>query len=235
MRERTQVSGTTRERIVSTALRLFAEKGFAAVGIREIASEVGLSSATLYHYMGSKDDLLHEIMTDRLGRLISVTRQALTGLGRPEDKLVTVVRVHVLVHALHSDSVVDHQIRDLDPKARTAVIALRDSYEAIWRSLLAEGTAQPAVFRIGSPKLTRLALLEMCNGVARWYSDRGPKHPSEIADCFAALALSMVGAARGGQPVRLADLQSRPTAEILALVEAELRGSNGSLDATVVA
>lgn len=218
MRERTQVSGTTRERIVSTALRLFAEKGFAAVGIREIASEVGLSSATLYHYMGSKDDLLQDIMTDRLGRLITVNRQALTGLGLPEDKLVTVVRVHVLVHALHPDSVVDHQIRDLGPKARAAVIALRDEYEAIWRSLLAEGTAQPAVFRIGSPKLTRLALLEMCNGVARWYARSGEFTPGDIADYYADLALGMVAARRGGRAIRLDATAGPPVSELLPML-----------------
>ena len=218
MRERTQVGGTTRERIVGTALRLFAEKGFAAVGIREIASEVGLSSATLYHYMGSKDDLLQEIMTDRLGRLITVTRQALTGLGRPEDKLVTVVRVHVLVHALHPDSVVDHQIRDLGPKARAAVVALRDEYEAIWRSLLAEGTAEPAVFRIGSPKLTRLALLEMCNGVARWYARSGEFAPGDIADYYADLALAMAAGRRGGRAIRMDATAGPPVSELLPML-----------------
>jgi AcrR family transcriptional regulator len=218
MRERTQVGATTRERIVGTALRLFAEKGFAAVGIREIASEVGLSSATLYHYMGSKDDLLQEIMTDRLGRLITVTRRALTGLGLPEDKLVTVVRVHVLVHALHPDSVVDHQIRDLGPKARAAVIALRDEYEAIWQSLLAEGTAQPAVFRIGSLKLTRLALLEMCNGVARWYARSGEFAPGDIADYYAELALGMVAARRGGRATRLDATAGPSVSELLPML-----------------
>jgi AcrR family transcriptional regulator len=219
MRERTQVSGTTRERIVGTALRLFAEKGFAAVGIREIASEVGLSSATLYHYMGSKDDLLQEIMTDRLGRLVTVTRQALTGLDRPEDKLVTVVRVHVLVHALHPDSVVDHHIRDLGPKARAAVIALRDEYETIWRSLLAEGTAEPAVFRIGSPKLTRLALLEMCNGVARWYARSGEFAPGDIADYYADLALAMAAARRGGRAIRMDATAGPPVSELLPMLD----------------
>jgi AcrR family transcriptional regulator len=217
MRERTQVGGTTRERIVSTALRLFAEKGFAAVGIREIASEVGLSSATLYHYMGSKDDLLQEIMTDRLSRLLTVTRLALTGLTRPEDKLVTVVRVHVLVHALHPDSVVDHQIRDLGPKARAAVIALRDEYEAIWRSLLAEGT-EAATFQIGSPKLTRLALLEMCNGVATWYSRSGEFAPGDIADYYAGLALGLVAARRGTRPIRLDATAGPPVTDLLPML-----------------
>jgi AcrR family transcriptional regulator len=225
MRERTQVGGTTRELIVSTALRLFTEKGFAAVGIREIASAVSMSSAALYHYMGSKDDLLREIMTDRLGRLISVTRQALTGLGRPEDKLVTVVRVHVLVHALHPDLLVDHHIRDLGPEARAAVIALRDEYEGIWQSLLAEGiggTGQPAVFRIGSPKLTRLALLEMCNGVARWYAWSGEFSPGDIADYYADLALGMVAARRGGRPIRLDATAGPRFSELLLLNEAYL-------------
>jgi AcrR family transcriptional regulator len=217
MRERTQVGGTTRERIVSTALRLFAEKGFAAVGIREIASEVGLSSATLYHYMGSKDDLLQEIMTDRLSRLLTVTRLALTGLTRPEDKLVTVVRVHVLVHALHPDSVVDHQIRDLGPKARSAVIALRDEYEAIWRSLLASGTEE-GTFQIGSPKLTRLALLEMCNGVATWYSRSGEFAPGDIADYYAGLALGMVTARRGSRPIRLDATAGPPVTDLLPML-----------------
>jgi AcrR family transcriptional regulator len=227
MPERTQVGGTTRERIVSTALRLFAEKGFAAVGIREIASEVGLSSATLYHYMGSKDDLLQEVMTDRLGRLIAVTRLALSGLTRPEDKLVTVVRVHVLVHALHPDSVVDHQIRDLGPKARDAVIALRDEYEAIWRSLLAEGIADEgggqggkgSVFRIGSPKLTRLGLLEMCNGVARWYARSGEFSAGDIADYYADLALDMVAARRDGNAIRLDATAGPPVSELLPMLD----------------
>lgn len=220
MRERTKMGGTTHERIVSTALRLFAEKGFAAVGIREIASEVGLSSATLYHYMGSKDDLLQEIMTDRLGRLIAVTRQALAGLSRPEDKLVAIVRVHVLVHAVHPDSVVDHQIRDLGPKARAAVVALRDEYEGTWRSLLDEGLAEPAVFDIVSPKLTRLALLEMCNGVARWYTSSGECPASYIADYYASLALTMVSARRGGRAVRL-DATSGPAVSDLMTMLSE--------------
>jgi len=91
-------------------------------------------------------------------------------------------------------------------------------------------------FSFGDARITRLALLEMCNGVARWYSDRGPKHPAEIADSFADLALAMVGARRDAQPVRTLDVRTpvvrgRPTREILALVDAELRGTgDGSPD-----
>jgi hypothetical protein len=83
-------------------------------------------------------------------------------------------------------------------------------------------------FSFGDARITRLALLEMCNGVARWYSDRGPKHPVEIAESFADLALAMVGARRDGQSPRMPAAAGRTTREILALVDDELRGSGGS-------
>jgi AcrR family transcriptional regulator len=218
MRQRTQAGDETRERIVSAALRLFADKGFAAVGIREIAREAGLSSATLYHYMGSKADLLHEIMTDRLRRLLSVASQSLAGLRSPEDKLVTLVRVHVLVHALHPDQVVDHQLRDLRDEPRKSVIALRDEYEALWHQVLVAGLTPPAVFHVAAPKLARLALLEMCNGVAHWYSGQGEFSPEQIADHYAALALNLVAAQRQGRPVRLGDTHGVPLARLVALL-----------------
>jgi AcrR family transcriptional regulator len=216
---RLHMGATTRDRIVSVALRLFAEKGFAAVGIREIATEVGISSASLYHYMGSKDDLLQEIMTDRLSRLIAVATEALSGLSRPEDKLVTLVRTHVLVHALHPDSVVDYQVTSLNPAARAAVIALRDEYEGTWRSLLDEGLRPPAVFSMASPKLTRLALLEMCNGVASWYAQAGEFSLEHIADYYASLALSMVAAESGGLAIRRETTAGPAASSLLALIE----------------
>ena len=44
------------------AVARFAARGFAAVGIRELGREVGLNSATLYHYAASKEGLLVGIM-----------------------------------------------------------------------------------------------------------------------------------------------------------------------------
>jgi hypothetical protein len=90
-------------------------------------------------------------------------------------------------------------------------------------------------FSFGDARITRLALLEMCNGVARWYSDRGPKHPAEIAESFADLALAMVGARPDGQSPRTPDTLGRPTREILALVEGELRRTDGSTPEGVAA
>ena len=52
----------TRAVVRRTALELFAAHGFAGTGIRQLADAAGVTSSTLYHYMGTKDDLLLELI-----------------------------------------------------------------------------------------------------------------------------------------------------------------------------
>lgn len=220
---------STKERIEHAALQLFAARGFAGTGIRDIADRAGLSTAALYHYMGSKDELLVAFMVESMTELIRAALSALEGAEGPAAQLSALVRTHVGFHTLDAQRslVADDELRAVSDVAFTKVMQLRDEYERLWAETLDRGKRSDE-FVFGDARITRLALLEMCNGVARWYSDRGPKGPAEIADSFADLALAMVGARMGGQPVQAADLPGRPTREILALVDAELRGAGGA-------
>jgi AcrR family transcriptional regulator len=215
----------TKQRIEQAALQLFAAKGFEATGIREIADRAGLSTSALYHYMGSKDELLVAFMVESMTELTRVTTAALEGAEGPAAQLAALVRAHVGFHTLDAQRslVSDDELRAVSDAAFTKVMQLRDGYERLWAETLERGQ-RSGEFTFGNARVTRLALLEMCNGVARWYSDRGPMHPADIADSFADLALAMVGAQRDGLAVRATELPGRPTREILALVEAELRG-----------
>ena len=216
---------STRQRIEQAALQLFAAKGFEATGIRDIADRADLSTSALYHYMGSKDELLVVFMVESMTELTRVAQAALQGAEDPAVQLAALVRAHVGFHTLDAQRslVADDELRAVSDVAFTKVMQLRDGYERLWAETLERG-ARSGEFSVADARITRLALLEMCNGVARWYSDRGPRHPAEIAEAFADLALAMVSARVDGQPARLADLRCRPTREILAMVEAELRG-----------
>jgi AcrR family transcriptional regulator len=52
---------TTKERIFGVAIDLFAQKGFDAVSLREIAEASGIRKATLYYYFATKDEILANI------------------------------------------------------------------------------------------------------------------------------------------------------------------------------
>src|SRR6202167_2808139 len=226
----------TKQRIAQAALQLFAAKGFEATGIRDIADRAGLSTAALYHYMGSKDELLVAFMVDSMTQLTKVAYAALEAAADPAAQLSALVRTHVGFHTLDAQRslVADDELRAVSDVAFTKVMQLRDGYELMWAQTLERGKSSGG-FSFADARITRLALLEMCNGVARWYSDRGPRHPAEIADCFAGLALAMVGATQNSaaQNSAGADPAKRglPTREILALIDAELRGGTGDRSA----
>jgi len=52
----------TRERLLDTAQRLFAERGFSQVTLRELTAAAGTNLASVNYYFGSRDELLHALM-----------------------------------------------------------------------------------------------------------------------------------------------------------------------------
>lgn len=189
----------TRDRVRSAAVKLFASKGFHGTGIRDLAQEAELSSASLYHYMGTKEDLLVDIMRTALERLIGAAREAIAGSADPVRRMSALVAVHVLAHAVGpaETRVVDNEVDALTPAARAPVVALRDDYERLWATAIEDGIAA-GVFHTTHPVPTRLALLEMCSGVARWYSPAGPLTLEQLAGHYAELVLRALGCAAAG-------------------------------------
>ncbi len=53
---------TSAERILSTALDLFAVRGYDATAVREICEAAGITKPTLYHFFGSKDGVLQALV-----------------------------------------------------------------------------------------------------------------------------------------------------------------------------
>ena len=79
--ERTEA---TRGRLISTARRLFAEKGFAATSTEEILSEAAVSRGALYHHFPSKTDLFQATFEQVEDELTAQVLQAATKDGETD-------------------------------------------------------------------------------------------------------------------------------------------------------
>ncbi|MGW5877501.1 TetR/AcrR family transcriptional regulator [Nocardiopsis terrae] len=53
----------TRERVRSAAVRLFARHGYAAVNMRRIATEAGISTGSIYRHFATKEELFGDLVT----------------------------------------------------------------------------------------------------------------------------------------------------------------------------
>lgn len=184
----------TQTRVRNAAIRLFSKKGFHGVGIRELAQAAKVSPASLYHYIGSKEELLADIMWESLERLLSAAMLATTDVADPQEKLGRLVTLHVIAHAVQAKetAVVDNELRSLAPKLRRRVIDKRDAYEQLWAETIEQGT-EAGLFRPDHDGIARRALLEMCSGVARWYSPKGEIKLDRLASQFTDIALRSLG------------------------------------------
>jgi len=82
----------TRQAILDVAAPLFANKGYAATGTREIATMVGLRQASLFHYFARKEDLFAELLDRTVSPALAATAWLMQPPGRPE------VRLYALAH-----------------------------------------------------------------------------------------------------------------------------------------
>jgi AcrR family transcriptional regulator len=187
----------TEARIHEAALELFMTKGFAATSIREIAKAAGITSASLYHYMPSKDDLLVTVTLQATHLLADPGREIDSSGAAPDERLKALIRLHVLEHARGRKlwEVADEDWRQLSPSKREPVIALRDEYQSFWERALVEGR-EANLFRFGDLKLTTFAILSMCSDVYKWFSPNGRLGAEDVANYYLELVAAMLGAPR---------------------------------------
>ena len=77
----------TRERIIASAKKLFAEQGFQKTTVMDISKQAGLSEAALYEYFQGKEDLLLAIPHLWVSELLSDLEEQLFGIKGAENKL----------------------------------------------------------------------------------------------------------------------------------------------------
>ncbi|MBC6460824.1 TetR/AcrR family transcriptional regulator [Actinomadura sp. HBU206391] len=209
-RRRTATAGetSTPDRIRATAIRLFAERGFHGTGIRDIATAADTTLSSLYHHFGSKDDLLVDIMIAGMAPLMTAGEQIRAAYEGSAERLAMLVEQHVWAHGSDrlTTLVGDTEVRALTGERRERILAMRDGYEALWRGTVEEGAAQ-GVFDVEQPKITTLALLEMCTGVSHWYRPTGDVPLATLCGLYADSALAVVRATGHHGPIRRADLR----------------------------
>ena len=92
----------TRQQILETAQRLFAELGYDATSLQMIADEMGLTKAAVYYHFCAKSDILHAAMLPGIQRLGALLDEAAAIRGR-RARIEHLVNgfVDLLVHNRH--------------------------------------------------------------------------------------------------------------------------------------
>ncbi|MBY6537910.1 TetR/AcrR family transcriptional regulator [Rhodococcus sp. BP-349] len=183
------------QRVQRAGVVLFSRQGFAATGIRELGAEAGINSATLYHYVGSKESLLASIIRTCLDEMTRSGALALRRSSDPAVQLAGLVSSHVGFTAVNSSTarVAEYEMRGLTGSNLDEMQKMRDDYEALFGHVLERG-GRIGLFDVADHALSRLAILEMCTGVAHWYRPGGRLDLLDIQKYFVSAVFRVIAA-----------------------------------------
>jgi AcrR family transcriptional regulator len=94
-------SQPSRDKILDCAEQLFARRGFAGIGLAEVAEQVGLSKSSLFHHFSSKAQLYAAVMARILDRIEDGLMRSLSLGGGPADRLDRWLDVVIDLFAAH--------------------------------------------------------------------------------------------------------------------------------------
>ncbi len=179
---------SVREKIRAAAVRLFAEMGYHAAPLRDIAKLANIQAASIYYHYPSKQALLVEIMDTYMRQLNASLAQIIAQPGGVAERLYEAIASHIRLHTTYKAEffIIDTEIRALEHAHREQILALRDEYEHLLQRLLQEGVDQ-GVLRPTDVKVTSYAVIAMCTEVASWFRSPGRLTVQQVIDIYGQL------------------------------------------------
>lgn len=180
---------STKKNIRLTAEKLFRERGYAAIGMRELAKEVGIEAPSIYNHYKSKDDLLREIcfgIADQFFKAVNDVKEE----DKPSKKLRSYIKAHVGVIAdnIEASSVFFHEWMFLEEPHLAEFKKLRHNYEQKFRDLIDKGVKK-GDFKKMNTKLAVFTIFSALNATYDLYRTNERLSSEEIGDEIADLLL----------------------------------------------
>lgn len=184
--------------ILVAGLDCFAEVGYHAASIRDIAAGAGLRSASLYSHFESKEAILAELVEIGHRELHQHLLEALVAAGPdPRDQLASLVSAHVATHLEYPRLalVANGELKNLSSAAASPSVAMRQGATAMLIEVLERGVRE-GCFDVSHFPSTVAVLATLGASFARVYPDHvDGTTANELATSSAVLALRMVGVA----------------------------------------
>lgn len=181
-----------REAVVEAAAELFAERGYHATTMQDLTEATGLTAGGLYHYIGSKEQLLIAICDALMEPLLAKADALALDELEAEAALRALVGAWVEQVATHRQHMIvflqERHVIEREPQWRH-VAGSRKRFERLLERTLERVEAEDAA-AFADRRLTTFALLGMVNHLPQWYRPRGRLTVTQIADGFCDMVLA---------------------------------------------
>lgn len=187
----TDVRSPRRAEMVATAARLFSERGYHGTSIQHLADALGLQKGSLYAHVGSKEELLFDVVTDGADRFLERGERALSleAFASARLRRLLVSHVETAIEHLDAATVFLNEWRYLSEDRRASIQAKRDRYESIVRAIIEAGIEAGEFRPDVNVRFAARLVLSAGNWTYAWFKPGGELGPTEIGERFADLLI----------------------------------------------
>lgn len=187
----------TRERILDVAREKFLNDGYAKTSINSITTELGISGPALYWHFTSKEEILYELIRERLQIFLD---ELVTNASTPVNRLADLVRTwtgiqlstdrdargyaHLMAITKSGRILTAEHVDELANMQREVYQRIRETIQS---------GVDAGEFTVPDVPATTFAIITMSDEVISWARPDGRLDPESIADIFVQLVLRMVG------------------------------------------
>jgi len=172
---------TRKEEIIKTAAKLFREKGYSAVTMRDLATGMGIKAASLYNHIDSKQDILKSI-------IISLAEEFTTGMDIIKNsnddaiqKLKDIVKLHVHITTKNAYGMASlnndwmHLEDQLD-----YYLLLRKNYEQDFIDIIKLGIQSNQIIN-ANPEIVMFSILSTLRSLYLWIPKKEDLNREELS------------------------------------------------------
>lgn len=167
--------------IASVAARLFRQKGYSAVTMRDLAAAMEMKAASLYNHISSKQEVLALVVMD----LAEAFTIGITELNSQDwsvaEKLSGIIKLHIdlTIKFPNAMSSLNNDWMHLDSVQLNLFIEQRDYYEETLRSIIRYGISENNLFNVHEDVIV-FSMLSTLRTLYLWYGKRSRMNREEL-------------------------------------------------------
>ncbi|OAD90948.1 TetR family transcriptional regulator [Aequorivita soesokkakensis] len=163
-----------KEEIIQVASRLFYEKGYKTVSMRDIATAMDIKAASLYNHINSKQEILSEIILKVAEEFTVGMEKVVSENSSAIKKVEKVIEMHVDITVNYSEALasLNNDWMHLEKEDLLAFVKMREDYEENFRKIIKQGIDSGEI-KSYHPEVILFSIFSTLRTLYLWYQKRG--------------------------------------------------------------
>jgi len=167
--------------IISVAAKLFKEKGYSAVTMRDIAQAMDIKAASLYNHIKSKQEILVLIIIEIAEEFTSTMNEVVNSNESTIKKIERIIQLHIDITLRNAEALacLNNDWMHLADEQLIYFIKMREDYEENFRTIIKKGIADREIKNLNLEVII-FSTLSTLRTLYLWYGKKKSPDPTVL-------------------------------------------------------